>query len=157
VAAAEPRRRSMPAPVSQSPPSPCILLHSSLYVFLCLPPMTMTDPITLYSLPALGQHLEIKNATAMLFSARDKLRNCFWHLLILSVVMSRVGAGTMIPSFLLGSEGKISILIPSLHCHAFYLQTPHLLLFSIISTAIPFEVCAQHNAVARRQSLGPFP
>lgn len=45
-------------------PSP-ILLHSSIYASLSLPLITMSDPITLYSSPTLGQHLEIQNVTAM--------------------------------------------------------------------------------------------
>jgi len=45
----------------------------------------------------------------------------------------------MIPLFPLGSEGDISIPIPSLHSHAFHLQTPRLLLFPIISEALSFK------------------
>jgi len=45
----------------------------------------------------------------------------------------------MIPLFPLGSEGDISIPIPSLDSHAFHLQTPRLLLFPIISEALSFK------------------
>ena len=53
--------------------------------------------------------------------------------------MSRAGADTMIPLFPLGSEGDVSIPIPSLDSHTFHLQTPRLLLFPIISEALSFK------------------